>query len=238
MAKKPELPPSLSGVPGWSDMEIEDEKRLRLLEEAINGLPPMKEVTESGVAEAARWLLNEWRSAVVNLKLEKKSGTASQVGVQGKLGQIASRSRTLLKTLKGADRAAFDAWTAVAHFKDGLDREAAKQEWLQLKQLLEFSAERAKKAAEAAQVVIKHRPEAGSKGGRPPDRLGDSVAIMAALVYQELTGAPASRVIDGITGKPRGGFFEFLGRVFEALGIGSSPNAANARLQERLGKKP
>jgi hypothetical protein len=238
MRGKPKLPPSLSSVPGWSDIEIEDKKRLRLLEEAINGLPPMKGVTESSVAEAARWLLNEWRSAVVNLRLEKKSGTASQVGVQEELGQIASKSRTLLKKLKGADRAAFDAWTAVAHFNDGLDREAAKQEWLQLKQLLEFSAERAKKAAEAAQVVIKHRPEAGSKGGRPRDRLGDSVALMAALVYQELTGAPASRVIDGITGKPRGGFFEFLGRVFETLGIGSSPNAANARLQERQGKKP
>jgi hypothetical protein len=232
--RKPVLPPSLSSIPGESGhFYAEEQQALRALEEAINGLPLRADVGRSG-SLLARWLLDECRSARVEHRLKKKAGTASIMGVARELKQIATRSKALLDYMKTAAGNTFAAWVGASE----QDIEMAKSEWLELKRLLGESAERAMLAARGAERVIKNRPAVvvAGKKGRKRDELADYVTTMAALIYEQLTGKAASREIGRDDGKPRGGFHEFLGRVFRALEIESSPNASNARLQKKLRK--
>src|SRR5262249_45995088 len=129
----------------------------------------------------------------------------------------------------------FEAWVHPAWSK-GLEREAAKQEWLQLRNLLEASAERATRAAQSAQSVEKNRAAGGKNGrrGRPPDELADHIVVVAANIYERRTGITAYREISRYSGKPRGAFHDFLTRVFQALDLESSADACNMRLQAKL----
>jgi hypothetical protein len=194
----------------------------------------LREGGEDTSVPDARQLLDECRAARVQLRLRKKKGTATLAGVERELTQIKRRSRALLERMTKADGHIFGEWADAAH-AEGEDRETATQEWLELKRLLEVSAERADMAAKG---VMKNSPAVakGSKGGRPPDTLADLITSIAANIYEQRTGATASRVIDALN-KPCGDFHEFLERVFEALGIESSADASNARLQQRLGRK-
>jgi hypothetical protein len=213
---------------------MEEEETLRQLEQVIHDLP-LKEGGEDGVAAAARDLLTEHQATALALRLRRKSGTASTLRVQRELKEIARRSSALFKLLKKADRNTFEAWVHPA-WSEGLQREAAKQEWLQLGKLLQASAERATGAAQAAQSVEKNSPAAGKGGkrGRRPDELADIVAIAAANTYERRTGITAYREISRYSGKPRGAFHDFLTRVFQALDLESSADACNMRLQAKL----
>src|SRR5262249_28512004 len=168
----------------------------------------------------------------VELRLRKKSGTASTAKVERDLKQIASRSTTLFRLLKKADRKTFEMWAA-AGCDDGVEQ--AKQEWLQLKRLLEASAERASSAAKAAKPVKDNLPANGKKG-RPQNDLARNIVVIAANVYEQLTGDLAYREVDRQSGEPCSGFHRFLDRVFQALGINSSPDAFNRWLQEEFRK--
>src|SRR5262245_11937821 len=156
---EPSLPPSLSGISGGGHFQMEEEETLRQLEQAIHDLP-LKERGKDSSATDARDLLTEYQDKRVALRLRRKSGTASTLGVQRELKGIARRSSALFKLLKKADRNTFEAWVHPAWSK-GLEREAAKQEWLQLRNLLEASAERATRAAQSAQSVEKNRAAGG-----------------------------------------------------------------------------
>jgi hypothetical protein len=100
----------------------------------------------------------------------EKKGTATLAGVERELTQIKRRSRALLERMTKADGHIFGEWADAAH-AEGEDRETATQEWLELKRLLEVSAERADMAAKE---VMKNSPAVakGSKGGRPPRHTG------------------------------------------------------------------
>jgi hypothetical protein len=252
---EPSLPPSLSGIRGGGHFQMEEEETLRQLEQAIHDLP-LKEGGKDSSATDARDLLTEYQDIRVALRLRRKSGTASTLKVQRELKEIARRSSALLKLLKKADRNTFEAWMDAACAdgaereaakqewlqpgklleaarSEGLEREAAKQEWLQLGKLLEASAERATRAAQAAQCVEKNRA-AGGKSGRPPHELADHIVVVAANIYERRTGITAYREISRNSGKPRGAFHDFLTRVFQALDLESSADACNMRLQAKL----
>jgi hypothetical protein len=223
------LPPSLSGIRGGGHFQIEEEKTVRQLEQAIQDLR-LKEGGKDSSATDARDLLTEYQAKRVALRLRRKSGTASPVRVQRELKEIARRSSALFRLLKKADRNTFEAWVHPA-WSEGLEREAAKQEWLQLRNLLEASAERATRAAQAAQSVEKNRI---GRRGRPPDELADHLVVFAANIYERRTGLTAYREISRYSGRPGGAFHDFLTRVFQALDLESSADACNMRLQAEL----
>jgi hypothetical protein len=231
MGGKISLPPSLSGIRGGGHFQMEEEEILRRLEKAIHDLP-LKEGQEHHCAASARAILDEHQTVLVLLRLRKKSGTASTAKVERDLKQIASRSTTLFRLLKKADRKTFEMWAA-AGSDDGIEQ--ATQEWLQLKNLLEASAERASSAAKAAKVVKDNLPANGKKG-RPQNDLARNIVVIAANVYEQLTGDFAYREVGRQSREPCSGFHRFLGRVFQALGIDSSPDAFNRWLQEELRK--
>jgi hypothetical protein len=207
---------------------MEEYQTLRLIEKAINTLP----LESRRPGSAARDILREFERTSVDLRLQRKLGTASSIGIERNLKQIASKSATLLKLLKKADRNTFEAWAF-----EQFDHAKAKQDWLQLKVLLEASVERAASAAKAVSAINKQGPAPGKKG-RPPDRQADMVTLVAANVYERLTGKTASREIGRgeRDHKPRGPFHDFLAQVFQALSIHSSPDAANKRLQASRGR--
>ena len=113
--------------------------------------------------------------------------------------------------------------------------ESATREWLQLKNLLEITAQKAAKSARSVKDTTSAHPKRG-KRGRPRDQLGDLVTIEAANIYERRTGKSAVRNIDRVDGKPVGDFHNFLTRVFEVLGIKSSPDARNMQMQAGLKK--
>jgi hypothetical protein len=229
MGAKSILPPSLSGIRGGGHFQIEEEKTVRQLEQAIQDLR-LKEGGKDSSATDARDLLTEYQDKRVALRLGRKSGTASTLKVQRELNQIARRSSALFRLLKKADRNTFEAWVHPA-WSEGLEREAAKQEWLQLRNLLEASAERATRAAQAAQSVETNR---SGRRGRPPDELADYLIISVANIYERRTGLTAYREISRYSGRPGGAFHDFLTRVFQALDLESSADACNMRLQAEL----
>jgi hypothetical protein len=96
---------------------MEEEEALRQLARAILDLP-VKGGDKKSSTTAAQTLLDECLSAKVELRLRKKSGTASTLGVERGLKQIASRSRTLLKLLKNADRNIFEGWVHAARAEE------------------------------------------------------------------------------------------------------------------------
>jgi hypothetical protein len=208
---------------------MEEEETLRRLEKAIHDLP-LKEGQEHQCAASARAIFDEHQTVTVQLRMRKKFGTASTGKVQRDLKHIASRSTTLFRLLKKADRKTFEMWAA-AGCDDGIEQ--ATQEWLRLKRLLEASAERASKAAK---LVKDNLPANGKKKRRPQNDLARNIVIIAANVYEQLTGDFASREVGRQSHKPCSGFHSFLGRVFQALGIDSSPDAFNRWLQEELRK--
>jgi len=226
------LPPSLSGIRGGGHFQMEEKETLRRLEKAIHDLP-LKEGQEHHCAASARAIFDEHQTVAVELRLRKKSGTASTAKVERDLKQIASRSTTLFRLLKKADWKTFEMWAA-AGCDDGIEQ--AKQEWLQLKRLLEASAERASSAAKAAKPVKDNLPANGKKKRRPQNDLARNIVVIAANVYEQLTGDFASREVSRQSREPCSGFHKFLGRVFQALGIDPSPDAFNRWLQEELRK--
>jgi hypothetical protein len=228
MAGKSILPPSLNGIRSGGHFQMEEEETLRRLEKAIHDLQ-LKEGQEHQCAASARAIFDEHQTVAVELRLRKKLGTASTAKVERDLKQIASRSTTLFRLLKKADRKTFEMWAAV-ECDDGIEQ--AKQEWLQLKRLLEASAERASKAAK----LVKDNSPANGKKRRPQNDLARNIVVIAANVYEQLTGDFASREVGRQSGEPCSGFHRFLGRVFQALGIDSSPDAFNRWLQEELRK--
>src|SRR5262245_41115366 len=179
--RKPVLPPSLSSIPGESGhFYAEEQQTLRRLEQAIRDLPLKEGGTDTSIA-AARELLSDRKLATAARTEQRKSGTASPMGVERGLKQIASRSRTLLDLLKRTDRNTFEKWADGA---EGVEHNQAVQEWLQLKNLLAYTTERATAAAQATNCLARRWPAAGSKGGRPPDTLADLITNTAANIYE------------------------------------------------------
>jgi hypothetical protein len=222
-----ELPPSIAGLASLPDPR---EKRL---EQIIRNLP-LKKGREDNSAADARALIEGCTLASVARTQQKKLGAAGSIKVARELKLIASGSSTLLKRLKGADGNTFEAWAAVP-YPEAVPFEMARQEWLQLKHLLDKSVQRATQSARSVENTLKSaaRPKRG-KRGRPMDQLGDLVTIEAANIYERRTGKSPVRNIDRDSGKPVGDFHTFLVRVFEVLEIKSSPDARNMQLQATL----
>ena len=142
----------------------------------------------------------------------------------------------MLKRLKNADRNVFEAWAKAAGVDESwVDHHLATQEWRQLTSLLEMTIKRASRAARTGEDVLKAWPKASAaRRGRPPDWIADAMTAIAGGVYAEWTGEPALRSISRHEGNPQGKFHQFLKDVFDALGIPSSPDASNMRLQTEL----
>jgi hypothetical protein len=160
----------------------------------------------------------------------RKARSASPNSVKRQLEYIERGSNTLLKRLRNASTGVFQAWATAADAADDAAYEELLYEWLQLKRLLEYSAERAKRAAK--KVVPK--PGVSGNRGRPSHDVAAAVTVVAAKAYEELTGRDAVRRTDRDTRQPLGKFHEFLTAVFKELGIDSSPDAANMQLQPEL----
>jgi hypothetical protein len=224
------LPPSIAGLPSRPDPR---EPSPEQLEQIIRDLPLEKGRKDNSAADA-RELFESYALASLTRGWQKKAGTAGSITVARDLKLIAGRSSTLLELLKRADRNTFEAWAAVPYPEAG-SLESAVGEWLQLKNLLEITAQRAAKSVRSVKDTLKSsaHPKRG-KRGRPIDRLGDLVTIEAANIYERRTGKSAVRNIDRVDGKPVGGFHHFLTRVFEVLGIKSSPDARNMQMQAEL----
>jgi hypothetical protein len=223
------LSPSIAGLPSRPDPREPSPERL---EQIIRDLP-LKKGGEDNSAADARELFEGYAVASWARVQQKKAGTASLIGQARDLKKIASKSSTLLKLLKRADRKTFEAW---AKYPEGIGFNTATQEWLQLKQLLEITAERATASARKLESITRKDRSAARKGTKRvrPIRLGDLVTIEAANIYERRTGKHAVRSIGRDSGKPFGDFHNFLVRVFEVLEIKSSPDARNMQLQAEL----
>jgi hypothetical protein len=198
------------------------------LEQIMRNLPLRNEV-EDKVECWARYLHDTFLLAKAAVREKKKDGSASPAGVARQLKYIQKGSITLLDRLKHADRNTFEAWARTSD----LERHEATQEWLQLKSRLQTVAERAERAARAVELVTKFFQD-GAKRGRRPDVMAEVVTVIAGNAYETLTGKSAQRSIDRDSGKPYGRFHDFLTQVFQALGIPSSPDSCNMRLQDEL----
>jgi hypothetical protein len=201
---------------------------------ADNSRSPSQGGGEDNSAADARALFEAYALASWARVQQKKLGAAGPITVARDLKLIASRSSTLLKLIKGADRNTFEAWAAVP-YPEAVTLEMATQEWLQLKNLLDITVQRATQSARRVENTLKSaaRPKR-DKRGRPMDHLGDLLTIEAANIYKRRTGKSVVRNIDRDSGRPFGDFHNFLVRVFEVLEIKSSPDACNMRLQAEL----
>jgi hypothetical protein len=223
------FPPSMAGLPSLPDpLEPSPER----LEQIIRDLPLKKGGEDNGAADA-RELFDGYVLASLARVQHKKLGAAGPITVARDLKLIASRSSTLLKLIKRADRNTFEAWAAVP-YPEAVAFEMAKQEWLQLKNLLDITIQRATQSARRVENTLKSAPPKRGKRGRPKDQLGDLVTMEAAKIYERRTGKSAVRNIDRGSRKPFGDFHNFLVKVFEVLEIKSSPDACNMRLQAEL----
>jgi hypothetical protein len=223
-ACRPRLPPSLSRVSGYTDLEVEEEDCCHRLEQVMRALP-LQVGAAPKIKNLARDLYESFRLGKLATGARRKTRSANPTNAKRHLRYIEQGSNTLLRRLRNAPTNVFQAW-ADADDNAVNPREATK-EWLSLQRLLENAAKRAKRAAEtnlAKAGVSENR-------GRPPDHIAASVTLSAALAFEELTGRDPGRNIDRDTGKPYGEFHEFLEAVFEALGINSSPDASNMQLQ-------
>src|SRR5262245_8374350 len=129
-----EIPPSIASLPSLTD------PREQQLEQIIRNLP-LKKGGEDTSAADARALLEVYTLASVARPQQKKLGAASPITVARDLKLIASRSSTLLKLLKRADGNTFKAWAAVP-YPEAVAFEMAREEWLQLKNLLDVAVQR------------------------------------------------------------------------------------------------
>jgi hypothetical protein len=224
------LPPSIAGLPSRPDPREPSPERL---EQIIRDLP-LKKGGEDNSAADARELFEAYALASWARVQQKKLGAAGPITVVRDLKLIASRSSTLLKLINGADRNTFEVWATVP-YPEAVAFEMATQEWLQLKNLLDITVQRATQSARRVENTLKSaaRPKR-SKRGRPMDQLGDLATIEAANIYDRRTGKSAVRNIDRASGKPFGDFHNFLARLFEVLEIKSSPDGCNMRLQAEL----
>ena len=82
-----------------------------------------------------------------------------------------------------------------------------------------------------------------SKQGRPQEMVGDDVGMVAALIFQELTGSdPRRKIVSDAWkdnppaphGKPYGDWHHFLETVFLVFGINAKADGVNQRLQADL----
>jgi hypothetical protein len=195
----------------------------------MHGLP-LRDGSAPKIPNFARDLYEMFLLATHTVGTRRKTRSTSPNSVKRQLGYIESGSNTLLRRLKDASKDVFQAWANAADVTDYTDNHKVVYEWLQLRRLLEISAERAKRAGKTA-ILKADVPETR---GRPSDDVAAAIAAAAANAYQELTGRDAVRSIDRDTHKPCGEFHEFLTAVFKELGIGSSPDAANMQLQSEL----
>jgi hypothetical protein len=223
------FPPSLSKVPGMSDVELEEERVLWQLRWAISRLEDRGRLDTPDPSEAAQEIYSAFLTARVAVLHKRKKGYASPVSVAKQLKQIQNGLATLDRRLTSADGNVFKALRDAAE-----DREAAKEEWLLLRRLLVTVHERASRAARTAEVIVKAFSQAKRKKGRPEDPVANTVSEVAAGLYKLRTGKMPGRSINRDTGKPEGEFHTFLTEVFQAIGITASPNASNLRLQETL----
>jgi hypothetical protein len=223
-AREPKLPPSLNSVRGWSNSEVQEEDYRRRLERMMLDLP-LQLGAELKIADFARDLYE--MVLLARYATETRRKTRSTARLKQLLREIESGANTLFRRLSNAPSNVFQAWASAADFADYINSHEVTYEWLQLKRLLENAAERAKQAAQAAVP----KAEAPENRGRRSDYIAASITVVAAKAYEELTGRDAVRSIGRDTGKPRGEFHEFLTVVFKALGIDSSPDAANMQLQ-------
>jgi hypothetical protein len=160
----------------------------------------------------------------------RKTRSANPNNVKRQLCDLETGANTLLRRMKNAAPNVFLAWKKEADLANYGNHHEVTYEWLQLKRLLEKAAERSKRAAQAP--VLK--AEAPENRGRHSDYIAALTTVAAANAYEELTGRSAVRCIDRDKGKSYGEFHEFLTAVFRALGIDSSPDAANMQFQAAL----
>jgi len=223
------FPPSLSKASGKSDVQLEEERLLRQLRWAISSLEDRGGSDTPDPSEAAQEIYSAFLSARVAVIHKRKKGYASPVSVAKQLRQIETGLATIERRLATADKNVFEALRDTSE-----DREAAKDEWLQLRRLLLNMQDRAKRAAHRAEVVVKAFSRATGRKGRPVDLVAEAVTIETAIAYENRTGKRANRSINRDTGEPQGEFHTFLLDVFQILGVTASANASNLRLQETL----
>jgi hypothetical protein len=203
------VPPSLSRVPGKSDNQLEEEKILRQLRWAVSSLVSRDRLDTPDPSDASQDIYSMFLTAKVSVLHKRKKGHASPASIAKQLKQIATGLATLERRLASSDKNVFGALRDASE-----DREVAKEEWLQLKQLLVIMQERAKRAARTAEIVVKACSQAKGKKGRPVDPIADVISVVAAEIYSLRTGKSASRSINRDTGEPQGEFHTFLTQVF------------------------
>jgi hypothetical protein len=192
----------------------------------MHGLP-LQDGAALKVATFARDLCDMFLLATSAMGAKRKTRSANPNSVKRQLQHIESGSNTLLNRLRNTPENVFQAWAEATVVGDYANRHEITYEWLQLKRLLGTAAERAKRAGK----MMMPKPDVAENRGRPPDDIAAAITVVAANAYQELTGRDAVLSIDRDTGKPCGGFHDFLTAVFKALGINSSPDAANMQFQ-------
>jgi len=186
--------------------------------------------TKSSISKFARDLAESFLFASVAATTKRKTRAVSPAGLKLRLQKIETGARRLADQLRCAHGNVFQAWVQSSAPVTEIERQNATQEWLQLRRLLEDSAERARTAAH----TLRQDSKVFESRGRPPNDIAHLITIVAAGAYQDLTGMIASRSIDRVSGQPVGPFDQFLTKIFEALDIKSSPDAANMWLQSEL----
>ncbi|MFL6799901.1 MAG: hypothetical protein ACJ8F3_21110 [Xanthobacteraceae bacterium] len=222
---------SLSKARGLSDQKVEEGQRFLELEQLMTALR-LSDGSARLIPRLARELYETNQEARVAVLQKRKQRILSRHSLERELRSIEKGANTLATRLKRAHTNVVQAWL-VAAAGEGVERSEAMQEWLQLKRLLGIAADRARQIPPPSRREVK---TPAAEPGRPPDVVGDAVAIAAANAYELLTGRVAVRSFerDKNNPKPVGAFHNFMTAVFDVLEIGSSPDACNMRLQAQL----
>jgi hypothetical protein len=236
MTKK--FPISISRLRGLSDRQLEEDRQLRLLEQAILRLPLLDEQKHK-VEACARHLFEEDLSARVEIAQKpKKEGVRSSARIANDMRQIKIRSSALLGYFRNVDKNHFESWIDAATSKHEQSREKAISQWHELRQLLAMASETSDQAIKAAKARAGSSALNRNSAGRKKDERADYVTTVAAGVFEQVTGKTAARAIDRMSSENVGEFHRFLGAIFRALGITASPDEANKRLQINLKRIP
>lgn len=117
-------------------------------------------------------------------------------------------------------------------------REAKGERPLHHPLLLTVQVEGTFAAARAAWLDAKNGgdlPQPTNRGTKPAAR---DVTSRCANVFESVTGRPPARNYDAYTGQEGGAFLDFLGRIFDAVGLKAKPaGQAKLLLEKRAAKK-
>lgn len=205
------------------------------IEAAVRALPMRADGLEPDVSEAVRMIgIAAW---IGQANARPRARTATHKQTLAELKKLCDLCRDLYKHIETRMRSPALRLVEQTIRKGAEERATKSQRPIYHPLLLSEQLEATFLAARTAWVEVKggaELPQPQARGTKPAAR---DVTGIVARVFESVTGTPAARAYDMAASKEGGPFVEFLGRVFDALGIKASPaGQAKLYLEKRASK--